>query len=102
MEVFDAAVVLLSVTEGEDKPLKYPSVFNTADIAVVTKIDLADAVEFDRPALLRNIAQVRPGLEVLEVSARTGQGFQSWIDALARVGRVFLTPGRVTTSITTG
>jgi len=81
-------VVLLSVTEGEDKPLKYPSIFNTADIAVITKLDLADAVGFDRPALLRNIEQVRPGLEVLEVSARSGQGFQSWIDALVRVGCV--------------
>jgi len=81
-------VVLLSVTEGEDKPLKYPSIFDTADIAVITKLDLADAVGFDRPALLRNIEQVRPGLEILEVSARSGQGFQSWIDALVRVGCV--------------
>src|SRR5499427_9573502 len=62
--------VLISVTEGEDKPLKYPTIFNTADIAVVTKIDLAQAVGFDREALLRNIERVRPGLEVLEVSAR--------------------------------
>jgi hydrogenase nickel incorporation protein HypB len=77
-------VILLSVTEGEDKPLKYPSIFNTADIAVITKIDLAGAVGFDRPALLGNIEQVRPGLEVLEVSARTGEGFHSWIEALAR------------------
>jgi hydrogenase nickel incorporation protein HypB len=76
-------VVLLSVTEGEDKPLKYPTIFNTADVAVVTKIDLAAAVEFDRHALLRNIEQVRPGLEVLEVSAKTGEGFDRWM-ALVR------------------
>ena len=70
--------MLLSVTEGEDKPLKYPTIFNTADVAIITKIDLAAAVEFDRDALLRNIEPVRPGLEVLEVSARTGDGFDAW------------------------
>ena len=72
-------VVLLSVTEGEDKPLKYPTIFNTADIAIITKIDLAAAVEFDRPALMRNIATVRPELDVLEVSAKTGSGFDRWM-----------------------
>jgi hydrogenase nickel incorporation protein HypB len=74
--------VLLSVTEGEDKPLKYPSIFNTADVAIVTKIDLADAVGFDRDALLQNIEQVRPGLEVVDVSARTGDGLDRWIALL--------------------
>src|SRR6185312_2417964 len=77
-------VVLLSVTEGEDKPLKYPTIFNTADVAVITKIDLAAAVEFDRQALLRNMRSVRPGLEVLEVSAKTGDGFDRWMALLAR------------------
>jgi hydrogenase nickel incorporation protein HypB len=76
-------VVLLSVTEGEDKPLKYPTIFNTADIAIITKIDLAAAVEFDRQTLLRNIASVRPGLEVLEVSAKTGHGFDRWMALVA-------------------
>jgi hydrogenase nickel incorporation protein HypB len=75
-------VVLLSVTEGEDKPLKYPSIFNTADLAVITKTDLSVAVGFERDALLRNIAQVRPALEVLEVSAHTGEGFDGWIALL--------------------
>src|SRR6187549_2777405 len=74
----DLRLVLLSVTEGEDKPLKYPTIFNTADVAVITKIDLAAAVEFDRDLLLANIERVRPGLEVLEVSARTGEGFDRW------------------------
>jgi hydrogenase nickel incorporation protein HypB len=74
--------VLLSVTEGEDKPLKYPTIFNTADLAIVTKIDLAAAVGFDRDALLRNIEAVRPGLPVLEVSARTGDGFDAWMHVL--------------------
>src|SRR5215475_3431837 len=68
-------VVLLSVTEGEDKPLKYPTIFNTADLAIVTKIDLAEAAGFERNVLLRHIEAVRPGLPVLEVSARSGEGF---------------------------
>jgi hydrogenase nickel incorporation protein HypB len=71
-------IVLLSVTEGEDKPLKYPTIFNTADLAVITKIDLADVAGFDRDEARRNIHEVRPGLEILEVSARTGAGIDSW------------------------
>jgi hydrogenase nickel incorporation protein HypB len=66
--------VLLSTTEGEDKPLKYPTIFNTADVAVITKMDLAAAVGFDLPAAHRNIQQVRPGMRVLHVSSKTGQG----------------------------
>lgn len=77
-------LVLLSVTEGEDKPLKYPTIFNTADIAVITKIDLAAAVECDLSALHRNIESVRPGMTVLEVSTKSGQGFDAWIDLLHR------------------
>jgi hydrogenase nickel incorporation protein HypB len=71
--------VLLSVTEGEDKPLKYPTIFNTADLAVITKVDLAGAVVFDREAAYRNVQEVRPGLPVLEVSARTGEGMETWL-----------------------
>lgn len=67
-------VVLLSVTEGEDKPLKYPTIFNTADVALFTKMDLAEAVEFDREAAHANIQRVRPGMRVLEVSAKRGTG----------------------------
>jgi hydrogenase nickel incorporation protein HypB len=77
-----ARVVLISVTEGEDKPLKYPTIFNTADVAVVTKVDLAEVVGFNRELLVRNIECVRPGLEVLEVSARTGEGLNSWMTFL--------------------
>ncbi len=76
-------VVLLSVTEGEDKPLKYPSAFNTCDAAAITKIDLAEAVEFDRESAHANIQGVRPGVKVLEVSAKTGQGFQDWLGLVA-------------------
>jgi hydrogenase nickel incorporation protein HypB len=66
--------VLVSTTEGEDKPLKYPTIFNTADMAIVTKVDLAGAVGFDMGTLLTNINRVRPGMPVLKVSARTGDG----------------------------
>jgi hydrogenase nickel incorporation protein HypB len=75
-------VALLSVTEGEDKPLKYPGLFNTSDLAVITKIDLAAAVEFDRALALANIEQVRPGMPVLEVATKTGTGIEAWIEAL--------------------
>jgi len=75
-------LVLLSVTEGEDKPLKYPTIFNSADVAVVTKIDLAAAVEFDWAAAEANIQRVRPGMRVLRVSAKTGEGMDAWIEFL--------------------
>jgi hydrogenase nickel incorporation protein HypB len=72
-------LVLLSVTEGEDKPLKYPTIFNTADVAVITKSDLAAAVEFDAEAAEANIQRVRPGMQVLTVSSKTGAGMQEWL-----------------------
>jgi hydrogenase nickel incorporation protein HypB len=75
--------VLMSTTEGEDKPLKYPTIFNTADIAVITKIDLAAAVEFDVKAVHRNIQTVRPGMRVIEVSAKTGTGLENWLQAIS-------------------
>ncbi len=78
----DLRLVLMSVTEGEDKPLKYPTIFNTADIAILTKMDLAAAVEFDRDAAFENIRAVRPGMTVLEVSTKTGAGMDQWIDYL--------------------
>ena len=77
-------MVLLSVTEGEDKPLKYPSIFNTADVAVITKIDLADAVEFDLEAAAQNILSVRPGMRILPVSVKSGQGMESLFKLLAQ------------------
>lgn len=75
-------IALLSVTEGEDKPLKYPGLFNTSDIALITKMDLAEPCEFDRDAALANINTVRPGMIVLETSAKTGAGMEPWIDYL--------------------
>ena len=77
-------VALLSVTEGEDKPRKYPGLFNSADVAVITKIDLAAACEFDREAAYASIRDIRPGITILETSAKTGQGMAEWIDFLTR------------------
>ncbi len=79
----DLRVVLLSVTEGEDKPLKYPTIFNSADVAVITKSDLAEAVEFDAEATRRNIQAVRPGMRVFQLSAKTGEGVQEYLGFLA-------------------
>jgi hydrogenase nickel incorporation protein HypB len=80
--------VLMSVTEGEDKPLKYPTIFNTADMAIITKTDLAGAVEFDWAAARNNIESVRPGMDVLAVSSKTGDGMEHWIERLlANVGQ---------------
>ena len=73
-----ARVVLLSTTEGEDKPRKYPTIFNTADVAVLTKMDLAGVLDFDRPAAVASIWDVRPGLEVLDTSVRGEPGLGAW------------------------
>jgi hydrogenase nickel incorporation protein HypB len=75
-------LVLMSVTEGEDKPLKYPTIYNTADIAIITKTDLAPAVEFDAAMAHTNIHSVRPGMEILDVSVKTGDGMQQWMRLL--------------------
>lgn len=92
--------VLFSVTEGEDKPLKYPTIFNTADVAVITKIDIADAVEFDRDTAYGNIERMRPGLPILETSARSGEGLEAWIrflrEARERTGEPALRRGVAT------
>lgn len=80
-------LVLLSVTEGEDKPLKYPTIFHTADVAVITKIDLAEAVEFDRAAALANLAKVREDLRSFAVSSKTGAGMPEFLEFLRRGAR---------------
>ena len=81
--------VLLSVTEGEDKPLKYPAIFRSAELVVITKLDLAAAVGFDPAAARRAIATVAPQAMVLTVSARSGEGIDgllSWWQGLAAAG----------------
>ena len=79
----DRRVVLLSVTEGEDKPLKYPVIFLNADLVLVTKCDLAAAASFDREKALAAIRQVAPRARILEVSAKTGAGLDAWYAWLA-------------------
>ena len=78
----DLRVLLLSTTEGEDKPLKYPTLINTADVVIINKMDLAAAVECDVGLLERNIRAVRPGARVFKLSARTGEGVGAWVDYL--------------------
>src|ERR1700730_14947732 len=75
-------LVLISVTEGEDKPLKYPTIFNSADVAIVTKMDLASAVEFDWHSAYGNIQAVRPGMPVFRLSAKTGAGMDEYLNFL--------------------
>lgn len=78
----DLRLVLLSVTEGEDKPLKYPATFQSADLVVFTKMDLAQAVGFDRDLAHRHVHQVAPGAQVVETSARSGEGVAPLLEAL--------------------
>jgi hydrogenase nickel incorporation protein HypB len=81
--VFDlgqtANVVLVAVTEGEDKPLKYPLMFRKADLVVITKCDLLPHLEVDLPALRAAISQVMPRPKMLEVSTKTGAGMEAWL-----------------------
>ena len=75
-------LVLLSVTEGEDKPLKYPTMFNSADAAVITKMDLAMPCGFDRWEALKNINEIRPGIRIFETSVKSGVGLEEWLGYL--------------------
>jgi hydrogenase nickel incorporation protein HypB len=75
----DLRVTLLSVTEGEDKPLKYPRIFKDAHAVVITKLDIADAVAFDRDRTLAALRQVAPAAQVFELSAHTGAGVAAWL-----------------------
>ena len=75
----DASVVLLSVPEGDDKPLKYPSIFATSDALVITKTDYLPGSGFDIERVRRDVTVLRPGIHVLEVSARTGDGMDAWV-----------------------
>jgi hydrogenase nickel incorporation protein HypB len=80
----DLRVVLLSTTEGEDKPLKYPPMFHSANVAIITKSDLAQAAGFDRALALGNLKRVSHHAEIIELSSKTGQGMQAWIDLLEK------------------
>ena len=92
-----ARVVLASVTEGADKPVKYPHMFRHADLVIVTKHDLAPYVDFDPHRFSRALRQVSPGTHVMDVSASTGEGmlgFYDWLTRHAAAGRRPLLPGR--------
>lgn len=81
-------VVLLSTTEGEDKPLKYPPIFKSAHLVLLTKADVADALGFDRRVAVENIRRIAPQAEIIELSSRSGEGLASWYDYLrARLPR---------------
>jgi len=77
-------VVILSVTEGEDKPLKYPDMFHAADLLLINKTDLLPYVDFDVDAAIAYARRVRPGIEVMRVSATSGDGFEAWLAWLVR------------------
>ncbi len=78
----DLRVVLLSVTEGEDKPLKYPPIFQAADAVILSKMDLAAPCGFDAAAARGNLNRINPRAKVFELSAKTGQGMEAWLGYL--------------------
>jgi hydrogenase nickel incorporation protein HypB len=78
----DARVVVLSVTEGEDKPVKYPTMFRLCDAALLNKIDLLPYLDYDKGQAIDYIHQVHPGMPIFEISARTGEGLGPWVDWL--------------------
>lgn len=80
----DLRVVVFSTTEGEDKPLKYPLAFATANVTVISKTDLSVAARFDRELAKANIERVHPGIEIVELSALGGDGMDEWIEFLDR------------------
>jgi len=80
----DLRVVLLSVTEGEDKPLKYPPMFHSANVAVITKNDMASAAGFNRDLALINLHRVSHHAQIFELSAKTGDGMKAWLDFLVQ------------------
>jgi hydrogenase nickel incorporation protein HypB len=77
-------IAILSVTEGEDKPLKYPTIFKSANVVIINKIDIAEAVEFNQDLALNNIQKINPQAEIFLVSARTGEGMQTWYNYLEK------------------
>ncbi|MFG1464688.1 hydrogenase nickel incorporation protein HypB [Xanthobacter sp. DSM 24535] len=75
----DKRITLLSVTEGEDKPLKYPDIFQGADLVLLTKADLLPHLDVDFDAITRNVARINPSATVITVSSRSGSGFSDWL-----------------------
>jgi hydrogenase nickel incorporation protein HypB len=81
----DARVMVCSVTEGEDKPLKYPLMFRTCELVLINKVDLLPHLDFDLDLLLYNIDQVHPDVDRMVLSARTGEGIEAWRDWLVAI-----------------
>jgi hydrogenase nickel incorporation protein HypB len=82
----DARIMVSAVTEGEEKPLKYPLMFRACELVLINKIDLLRHLDFDLDKFLYNLESVHPGVEHMLVSARTGEGIEEWRDWLARIG----------------
>jgi hydrogenase nickel incorporation protein HypB len=80
----DLRIALLSVTEGDDKPLKYPVLFRRADLVIITKLDMAEAAAVSLPMMRENIRHAAPAAAVLELSARSGQGLEGWYEYLRK------------------
>ncbi len=80
----NARIMVSAVTEGEDKPLKYPLMFRTCELVLINKVDLLPHLDFDLDDLLHNLDKVNPGVEHMLVSARTGEGVEEWRDWLVR------------------
>ena len=76
--------MVLSVTEGEDKPLKYPLMFRVCDAVLLNKIDLLPYLEYDRKLAVKNILQIHPEIPVFEISAKTEEVFEPWLDWLTQ------------------
>jgi hydrogenase nickel incorporation protein HypB len=89
----DRKVMVLSVTEGEDKPLKYPLMFRVSQLLLLNKTDLLEHVDFDLASFRDNVTRVNPTLPAIELSARTGQGIEAWVDWLVREAAA-AAPGR--------
>ena len=88
----DARIMVSAITEGEEKPLKYPLMFRACELVLINKIDLLPHLDFDLERFLYNLDAVHPGVERITVSAKTGEGIDEWRDWLARVGRAVEAP----------
>ena len=77
-----AKVVILSFTEGEDKPLKYPHMFQAAQVMLLNKVDLLPYLQFDLERCLKAASEINPSLKILQVSATTGEGMEEWYDSM--------------------
>jgi hydrogenase nickel incorporation protein HypB len=97
----DLRVILLSVTEGEDKPLKYPPMFQSAGATVVSKMDLAEPCGYDRDAALKNLRSLAPAAPVFELSAKTGQGMEAWCEFLIKQHQAVKALGPLSHSVRT-